>query len=163
MGMLIRELHSQDHDAVRQMLIACGAFTDEEIQVALEMMEAGLVDGLRGEYPHFVAEVNHSVCGYACVGKTPLTASTWHLYWICVHPAVQGRGVGQELLSRVEAFVRTRSGERLVVETSGQPSYGRTRRFYQEAGYSEVGCIPDFYKPGDDCVLYCKTLTVRDH
>jgi ribosomal protein S18 acetylase RimI-like enzyme len=123
------------------------------------VLEAGLADGLSGEYPHFVAEVEQRVCGYVCVGKTPLTASTWHLYWICVHPAVQGRGVGQDLLSHVEKFVCTCNGERLVVETSGQPSYARTRRFYCEAGYIAVGCIPDFYKSGDDCVLYCKTLT----
>lgn len=156
--MLIRELQSQDCNAVREALIACGAFTDEEVQVALEVLEAGLVGGLSGEYPHFVAEVEQHGCGYVCVGKTPLTTSTWHLYWICVHPAVQGRGVGQELLSHVEAFVRARNGERLIVETSGQPSYARTRRFYYQAGYVEVGRIPDFYKPEDDCVLYCKTL-----
>jgi len=159
--MLIRELRSQDCNTVRDALIACCAFTEEEIQVALEVLEIGLAGGLSGEYPHFVAEVEQCVCGYICVGKTPLTASTWHLYWICVHPAVQGRGVGQELLSYVEAFVRTRSGERLVVETSGQPSYMRTRRFYDDAGYIEVGRIPDFYKSGDDCVLYCKLLTAR--
>jgi ribosomal protein S18 acetylase RimI-like enzyme len=159
--MLIRELQSQDRDAVHEALLACGAFTDEEVQVALEVLEAGLAGGLSGEYPHFVAEVEQRVGGYVCVGKTPLTASTWHLYWICIHPAVQGRGVGQKLLSHVEAFVRTCNAERLVVETSGQPSYARTRWFYHAAGYSEVGRIPDFYKSGDDCVLYCKTLTAR--
>ncbi len=159
--MLIRELQSQDCDAVREALIACGAFTDEEVQVALEVLEAGLAGRLSGAYPHFVAEVEQHVCGYACVGKTPLTVSTWHLYWICVHPAVQGGGVGQALLSYMEAFVRACHGARLVVETSGQPSYARTRRFYQVAGYIEVGRIPDFYKPGDDCVLYCKALVAR--
>lgn len=159
--MLIRELQSQDRDAVREALIACGAFTDEEVQVALEVLEAGLAGGLSGEYPHFVAELEQHACGYICVGKTSLTASTWHLYWICVHPVAQGRGVGRELLSHVERFVRTCNGERLLVETSGQSSYARTRRFYDDAGYIEVGCIPDFYKSGDDCVLYCKTLTAE--
>ena len=156
--MLIRELQSQDRNAVRDALIACGAFTDEEVQVALEVLEAGLVGGLSGEYPHFVAEIEQHVCGYVCVGKTPLTASTWHLYWICVHPAAQGCGIGQELLSYVEKFVRTCTGERLVVETSGQPSYARTRRSDDDAGYLEGGRIPDVYKSGDDCVLYCKPL-----
>ena len=31
--MMIRELQSQDCHAVRDALIACGAFTDEEVQV----------------------------------------------------------------------------------------------------------------------------------
>jgi ribosomal protein S18 acetylase RimI-like enzyme len=98
------------------------------------------------------------VRGYVCVGKTPLTVSTWHLYWICVDPEVQGRGAGRALQSYAESFIRARGGERLVLETSGQVNYERTRRFYVRAGYSEVSRIRDFYKPGDDCIVFCKDL-----
>src|SRR5262245_61656712 len=105
-----------------------------------------------------VAEVAGRVCGYVCVGKTLLTRATWHLYWICVHPAAQGKGVGQALQTRAEAFVCSRGGERLVLETSGTSRYARARDFYENAGYTVVGRIPDFYRTDDDCVLYCKAL-----
>jgi ribosomal protein S18 acetylase RimI-like enzyme len=49
-------------------------------------------------------------------------------------------------------------GERLVLETSGRPDYERSRRFYERAGFTVQGRIPDFYKPGDDCLIYCKIL-----
>ena len=86
MGVKIRELQPGDRAAVREALVACGAFTDEEVRVALEVLDAGLTGGPDGDYPMFAAEVDGRFAGYVCVGPTPLTHSTWHLYWICVHP-----------------------------------------------------------------------------
>src|SRR5262249_13388899 len=96
--------------------------------------------------------------GYACFGPATLAPRSWYLYWICVHPEAQGRGVGRALQQGVEDAVRQGGGERLVVETSGRPDYERARRFYRCPGFAEAGRIPDFYKPGDDCVLYWKAL-----
>lgn len=154
--MTIRELHIKDRAAVLEMLVACRLFTDEEIRVALEVVDEGLAGGPDGDYPMFAVEIDGGVCGYVCIGKTPLTKSTWHLYWICVHPEAQGKGAGRALQSHAEAFVRERGGERIVLETSGMESYERTRSFYKSAGYNEAGIIRDFYKSGDDCVIFCK-------
>ena len=156
--MTVRELAARDRPAVREMLESCGVFSEEEVRVALEVVDEGVASGFAGDYVLFVVEVEYRVRGYACVGKTPLTVSTWHLYWICVHPAAQGTGAGRALQAYVEDFVRAQGGGRLVLETSGRTDYARARHFYQQAGYQEVGRIPDFYKPGDDCVVYCKAL-----
>jgi ribosomal protein S18 acetylase RimI-like enzyme len=159
MGILkIRELRPTDRETIRAMLQACGAFTDEEVRVAIEVLDDGLAGGPDGDYPLFAAELDGHVRGYVCVGKTPLTRGTWHEYWICVHPAAQRRGIGQALQVHAENFVRSRHGERLVLETSGRSAYARTRRFYRQCGYRVVGRISDFYAPGDDCVVFCKTL-----
>jgi ribosomal protein S18 acetylase RimI-like enzyme len=98
------------------------------------------------------------VRGYACIGKAPLTAAAWYIYWICVHPSVQRTGVGRRLQSHIEQLVRAAGGNRLVLETSARADYERTRRFYRDAGFTEAGRIPDFYKPGDDCLVYFKAL-----
>jgi ribosomal protein S18 acetylase RimI-like enzyme len=156
--MLIREIELSDRPAVHDLLRACGVFTEEEVSTALEVLDVGIAGGLEGDYPAFVVEVERRVRGYVCVGKTPLTAGTWHLYWICVHPESQRTGVGRTLQSHVEQFIRSRGGERIVLETSSQPGYERTRRFYRRAGYGEVGRIKNFYKAGDDCVIFCKEL-----
>jgi ribosomal protein S18 acetylase RimI-like enzyme len=156
--MLIKELCAADRDDVHEMLVACRAFSDEEVRVALEVLDAGLAGGLTGDYPLFAAEIDGKVCGYVCVGKTPLTAATWHLYWICVHPRAQGQGTGSALLRYAEAFIRASGGARLVLETSGRLDYAAARRFYLQAGYREAGRIKDFYKIGDDCILYAKSL-----
>jgi ribosomal protein S18 acetylase RimI-like enzyme len=152
-GVIIRGLHARDRDDVHELLLAWGAFTGEEIEVALEMASAP------DDYRIFAAEIDGKVRGFTCLGRTPLTATTWHLYWIGVHPGVQGTGVGQALQSHAERFVRAQGGERLVLEMSGRPDYARARRFYQGAGYREVGRIEDYYRPGDDCVILCKAAT----
>jgi ribosomal protein S18 acetylase RimI-like enzyme len=159
MGLVIRPLENRDSAAVRDILTACRLFTDEEVRVALELMNEGLAGGLTGDYPLFAAEVEGALRGYVCIGKISLTRGTWHLYWIAVHPAVQARGIGRALQAHAEDFIRSRGGERLALETSSRVDYERTRRFYRHAGYTQVGYIRDFYKPGDDCVMFCKVLT----
>ncbi len=154
MGLTIRGNRAGGSDDVHEMLAACGAFNAEEIRVALEMIDAAESE----EYVLFGLESEDCLRGYACAGRAPLTRSSWYLYWICVHPDAQGRGIGRGLQQWVEQFVRESQGDRLVVETSGRPDYARTRRFYQRAGYEVVGRIADFYKPGDDCVIYCKLV-----
>jgi ribosomal protein S18 acetylase RimI-like enzyme len=153
-GVMVRDLMPSDRDAVRAMLVDCGAFSDAEINTALEMVE----DGLRGDYTLLAVERDGILSAFACIGKAYLTASSWYLYWICVHPRLQGAGVGRLLQASVEDFVRKAGGTRLVLEASGRPDNDRVGRFYRKAGFHEVGRIGDFYKPGDDCVIYCKSL-----
>jgi ribosomal protein S18 acetylase RimI-like enzyme len=152
--MIVRQMRAEDREAVQQLLIESDAFSQEEVRVALELVD----EGLAGGYPLLVADIDSCVRGYVCIGQTPLTRSTWHLYWICVHPRSQGAGIGRALQTRVEQFIRDRGGERIVVETSGRPDYERSRRFYEGAGYVMAGRIPSYYKAGDDCVFYYKML-----
>lgn len=154
MGILVRELGREDRVAVEDALTRCAAFNDEEIRVALELFDAGVL----GEYTLLGAETQAGIKGYICLGRAALTQSTWYIYWICVHPSAQRTGLGHALQREAEAFVRSQDGQRLVLETSGRPDYARARSFYEKAGYTKVGHIPDFYRPGDDCVIYSKVL-----
>lgn len=153
--MLTRALRREDRAAVEGMLAACGAFNVEEIRVALELVEAGLN---AGDYELLGVEDEGALRGYVCFGQTPLTASSWDLYWICIHPHFQRTGAGRTLQADAEEFIRERGGERVRVETSGRADYARARDFYVKASYCVIGVIPDFYAPGDDCVIFCKTL-----
>jgi ribosomal protein S18 acetylase RimI-like enzyme len=157
MGVVIRGLVAADREAVRDMLVDCGAFTDVEIKVALNMFD----DGLKGDYTLLGAECSGRLSAYACIGAATLAASAWYIYWICVHRNVQGTGVGRMLQAAVEDFVQHAGGDRLVLEASGRQDNERVRRFYTKVGFSEVGRIPDFYKPHDDCVIYCKIFSGR--
>ena len=152
--MNVRQLAPGDRQSIAEALTQCGAFTDGEIRVALEMFDQGLA----GDYSLLGIETEGVLRAYACFGKASLTERSWYLYWICVHPAVQGTGLGRALQRTVEDFVRQQGGDRLLLETSGRSDYERSRRFYTRAGFTVQGCIPDFYRPGDDCIIYCKIL-----
>lgn len=154
MGVVIRQLEPRDREDVHEALARCGAFTEEEIRVALEIFD----EGPAGGYTLLGAEDGGRVRGYVCLAKASLTQSSWYLYWICVHPEAQGVGLGRVLEERAAQFVASQGGRRLALETSGRADYARVRRFYENAGYVAAGRIPDFYKPGDDCVIYYKLL-----
>jgi ribosomal protein S18 acetylase RimI-like enzyme len=143
-----------DREAISEALSTCRAFSDVEIDCALSMID----EGFRGDYSLLGVANGGKALGYACFGKATLTRSAWYLYWMCVHPASQSSGLGRALQAGVEDHVRRAGGDRVIVETSGRPEYLRTRRFYEHVGFVEVGRIPDFYQPGDDCVVYCKVL-----
>lgn len=154
LDIVTRPLEPEDREAVHETLATCGAFSEEEVRVALDLFDSGAA----GDYFHFGAVRDGRLQGHVCLGKASLTVASWYLYWICVRPGAQRLGVGRALQLRAEAFVRSRGGERIVLETSGRSDYGRARRFYEMAGYANVGRIPDFYRPGDDCLIYSKTV-----
>ena len=164
----MRPLVAGDRDAVARILEGTVAFTRVEIATALELIDAWLASGERSDYYTFVVEEpgddqsgsgGGAVRGYVCFGPVPLTIGTFDLYWIAVDPATQGRGFGQRLLAFAEDDIRRRGGRLLLIETSSQETYGATRRFYDRSGYEIVACIRDFYRPGDDKLVFGKRLT----
>ena len=152
--MLVRAPTAADRDAALEALSGCGAFGAYEVEVAIGMFD----EGLAGDYTLLGVELDGALRGYACIGHAGLTEASWYLYWICVHPAFQGRGVGRALQAAVEALVRARGGDKLVLETSAREGYARSRRFYETAGFAVQGRIVGFYRHGEDCIIYCKAL-----
>ena len=143
---------------MRELIQASGVFSPEEIDVAEELARERLDKGTSSDYEFLFAEAGETLAGYACFGRIPLTRASYDLYWIVVGPDQQRRGVGQQLLARVEDVLRARGGGNLYVETSSRPSYEAARRFYTSAGYRECGRFPDFYAPGDAKVVFVKRL-----
>lgn len=87
-----------------------------------------------------------------------MTAGTWNLYLIAVHPWHQGRGRGTALLRHVERALAMRGTRVLLVETSGLPAFARTRAFYRTNGYVEEARIREFYAAGEDKVVFREAL-----
>jgi GNAT superfamily N-acetyltransferase len=135
-------------------------FTDDEVGIAVELMDAVLDKQGQQDYVIRVAEEEGRVLGYYCIGPTPATEGTFDLYWIVVDARAQGRGTGRMLEEHAIALTKEMGGRLLVAETSSQPKYEITRAFYLRRGYSEVARIREYYRPGDDLVVYAKYLAV---
>ena len=155
--MHIRQVVPDDRPSLRTILDETRVFTDDEVDVALELVDTVLGNPESRDYVIQVAvDQNGRVLGYYCVGPTPLTASTYDLYWIAVLPALQSKGVGSRLLNHAEEFVRSKGATLVVAETSSQPKYEPTRMFYIRNRYAELARIKNYYKAGDDLVVYGK-------
>jgi ribosomal protein S18 acetylase RimI-like enzyme len=93
-----------------------------------------------------------------CTIYTVMADRTWYIWWIAVDPSTQGRGVGRELLRFAEGETARRGGRVMFIETSGLPDYEPTRRFYLKNGYDREAVLRDYYKDGDDLVIFRKRL-----
>jgi ribosomal protein S18 acetylase RimI-like enzyme len=154
---MLRPMVKADRQPVLELIRATGFFTPDEVKVAEELIDIYLQQPDQRDYFIVVVENEQGrVAGYMTYGPTPLTEGTWDLYWIAVSPADQGKGYGQQLVRWLEEEVRKRKGRLIIIETSSQPKYEPTRKFYEKLGYAEVARIPDFYRPGDDRVIFGK-------
>ncbi len=131
-------------------------FTNDEIDVAMELVDQALNDQNQKDYQIYTYKENKKLIGYYCVGPTPLTMGTYDLYWIVVEPNSHKRGIGKMLLKHAEDTVKSQGGRLIIVETSSQPKYKNTRKFYQGNKYEELARIKDYYQIGDDLVIYGK-------
>jgi ribosomal protein S18 acetylase RimI-like enzyme len=152
----LRPLSAADRSRIEEITRAVRVFRDDEVPVALEVFD-GAVAG-SPDYIALGAVLNERLVGWICWGPTPCTVGTYDLYWMAVDPAAQGAGIGVALVREMEGRLAG-SARLIVVETAGRPDYRPTRAFYEARGYRKAATIPDFYAPGDDQVVYVKTLT----
>jgi ribosomal protein S18 acetylase RimI-like enzyme len=160
-GTLIRSLEPGDRSRIAEMVASTGKFNDEEVATALELVDHALRDGEGSGYVFAVIEEpagDAVIKGYACYGPTPLTQGVYDLYWIVVDPSAQGKGLGRLLTRHVEKDVVGRGGRMLLIETSSQESYVPTVRFYERTGYQLAARIRNFYRIGDDKLIFSKDL-----
>ena len=155
---MIRPIERQDREPLLGLLQATGNFTTAEVAIAAELIDIVINKPDQNDYYGFVHDREPGAGGLVILGPVPATTGSWHMYWIAVHPDFQGTGIAQKLDQWAESFVRSRSAYWLLAETSGQPSYERTRAFYRKQGYREVARIPDYYKPSDDLIIFGKRL-----
>ncbi|HUN65704.1 MAG TPA: GNAT family N-acetyltransferase [Bacteroidota bacterium] len=157
----VRNLEARDREPLAAILRGTGVFSHDEVRVALELIDAVLGDP--GQTDYIIATAvrqENEVVGYYCIGPTPMTAGTFDLYWIAVKPEAHNQGLGRLLLRHAEETARASGGRLMVAETSSQPSYEPTRMFYLRNAYEEVARIRDYYRPGDDLVVYGKYLSL---
>jgi len=150
-------MEARDRGPVLGLIRATGFFTDAEVGVAEELLDAYLGKPDQKDYHVAVMENDEkAVAGYMTWGPTPLAEDAYDIYWMAVAPSEQGKGRGKALVRWIEDEVRRRDGRVILIETSSQPKYHGTRQFYIDLDYREVARVPDFYRAGDDRVIYAK-------
>ena len=154
---MVRPMTDRDRERVLEIIRSTEMFRPEEIEVAAEFIDIYLDRPGQRDYDVVVIEdAGGRVAGYLTYGPTPLTVGTYDLYWMAVAPEAQGRGLGRELVAWLEARVSEAGGRLILIETSSQPKYEKTRTFYLGLGYRETSRIPDFYAAGDSRITYTK-------
>ncbi|MBU2583372.1 MAG: GNAT family N-acetyltransferase [Alphaproteobacteria bacterium] len=147
-----------DVELIRALVASTDMFTGAETAIAVELAEERISKGRQSGYEFILAQHDGRTVGYACYGPTPATDSAFDLYWIVVSADAQGLGIGRQLLARSEQAIRALGGKRIYVDTSSQESYAPTRAFYRRTGFRKVAELPDFYRAGDNKIIFEKAV-----
>ena len=140
------------------MIDSAGVFSTEEIPVASALAEIRM-GGCDPDYHFlFARDLDKNLLGYTCYGPIPLTEHRYNLYWVLVNPQARGLGLGRELMAETERSIREAGGQHIYVETPGTDVYLDARRFYRHHGFTEFAICKDFYRNGEDKILFRKEL-----
>lgn len=152
--MAVRPLARHDLPALRAVIDATGLFPGHLLD---GMAEAHLA-GPAGEETWLTADRDGIPEALAYAAAERMTDGTWNMLLIAVDPSRQRQGMGAALVMEVEALLRARGARLLLVETSGLPEFDGARRFYRNLGFAEEGRIRDYYRDGEDKIIFAKTL-----
>jgi GNAT superfamily N-acetyltransferase len=157
----IRPATQGDTDAIRTLAISNGMFEADDMDGFDEMM-AGYLDGSLEGHAWIVAEDEFgATAGSGYFAPEPFADRMWNLYFIAVDPSRHRDGTGGVIIDWVEETLRQLGPEAaltLIVETSSLDQYAQARSFYAKKGFDEEARIRDFYGPGDNKVVFWKSL-----
>jgi ribosomal protein S18 acetylase RimI-like enzyme len=146
----------EDRIPIADLLRRTGLFGENEVTVALEVLDVYLFQEGQEDYRVFSAFRDQGVAGYVCFGPNSMTQGTFELYWIAVDPSCLRQGLGSDLLELAERESCLQGCRKMAVETSSRRDYAPALSFYRRHGYRIEARVPDFYAPGDDKLILVK-------
>lgn len=157
-SLVVRPLERRHRPSVERLVHATELFTPAERGVALEVIDSYLEHPGRDYTALGAFTRREDLTGFLCYGPTPCTDGTWDLYWIAVSGEARDRGIGTLLLEEMERRLVDQHARLVLIETSSRADYAPTRAFYERRGYRIVARVPDFYAPGDDRLIFARTI-----
>jgi ribosomal protein S18 acetylase RimI-like enzyme len=154
---MIRLTIPDDTNKLLALAEATGLFESNQIEELSQMLSQHFTDGTDSEGLWFTDHENEPV-GVAYTAPERMTEGTWNLYLIAIAPNHQRQGRGAALLSYIEQMLAKRGERILLVETSGLEDFEYVRAFYRKSGFAEEARIREFYKAGDDKIIFRKAL-----
>jgi len=150
----IRIVTSTDIAGLKEVLDSSGLFPSEYLD---DMISDYLYNADSQDIWLTYLEGNKHAAFCYCVPEK-LADRTYNLLAIGVSQEYQRKGIASELMKYIEQLLKRKDGRLLIVETSSDIAQSSARKFYQKSGYNQEAVIRDFWKEGEDKVIFCKKL-----
>lgn len=154
MSQQIRPVTTADVDELKIVLDSCELFPSEY----LDEMISDYFNNAETEdiWFTFLIDEKPIAIGYCIPEK--LTEGTYNLLAIGVSQNAQRKGVASAMMEYIEQQLKRKNGRLLLVETSSDDEQISARKLYHKIGYRQVAVIDDFWKDGEDKIVFLKHL-----
>ncbi len=150
----IRAVTKADTEALKQVVDSSGLFPSEYLD---EMISDYFNNPDTQDIWFAYIDGNiPTAIGY-CVPEK-LTEGTYNLLAIGVLQQSQRKGIASDMMSYIEQLLKQKDGRLLIVETSSDDAQTGARNFYKKIGYTRAAVIKDFWKDGEDKIVFWKKL-----
>ncbi len=120
-----------DIDAVMQI---------EKIAYPFPWTPGNFQDCLKSGYYACLLEDNHDLIGYAVMS---MGAGEAHVLNICIHPKLQGKGLGRALFHSLEEVAKSNGVDMMLLEV--RESNLIAIQLYESMGFNELGQRKNYY------------------
>jgi GNAT superfamily N-acetyltransferase len=142
--------------ALSQALRECRVFNEAEISCCEELFDLSQTPHGHREYQFYGSFEGDVPVGFLGIGEDTLADRVMELYWILVSPSRHRRGHASALMKHFDDECRLRRARLATIWTSSVPGYSPAHSLYVRHGFSLVGRIQDYYKRGDDLLIFRK-------
>lgn len=154
MSQQIRPVTTTDVDELKIVLDSCELFPSEY----LDEMISDYFNNAETEDIWFTFLIDEKPIAIAYCIPEKLTEGTYNLLAIGVSQNAQRKGVASAMMEYIEQQLKRKNGRLLLVETSSDEAQIAARKLYQKIGYKQVAMIDDFWKDGEDKIVFLKHL-----
>ena len=151
----LRAATRSDLPALKAIAARTDMFTPEELAGFAQMMEAHFEGDTAN---HWWIEAAPTPRAAAFAGPEEMADGVWNLWFIGVEPEARRLGLGAALIHRAEQTARQARARLLLIETSSGPQFPPARALYTKEGYTVDGETVGFYGPGQNKLIFRKTL-----
>lgn len=158
------DISPEDRPRIEALLTSLSAFTPDERAVALELVDHRLEHPTSEDYRFilaFAAAAPDTLAGYLCYGRTPMTQSTYDLYWLGTSPDFARSGVARRLVASLEGEIARAGGGLIRVETGSREGHGAAVHFYDAVGFTRSATLGGFYAPDDDLIIFTRRVSAE--
>lgn len=155
---MIRPILPADTPALVALSGSSGLFKPDELDAIRGMLDEYHAANASAGHTIIAYEDGGTLVGVAYFAPKAFADRVWELLMIAVDAPRHRQGIGSRLLVAFEDAVRASGGRLLLIETSDQSGFERTRLFYRKHGYAEVAHIPDYFTDGDGKASFVKRV-----
>lgn len=152
-SVVLRPLRRANLAGVGTLIDSTGLFSS---QMLTEMTAGYLTGGVAGGR-WWVLDAGEVLAVAYCAPER-MADNAWDMLLLAVHADHHGRGLGRFAVAAVEHELLHAGDRLLLAQTSGLPEFAHTRAFHRACGYREEARIRDYYRAGEDRIVYTKPL-----
>lgn len=150
----IRKVQIQDLNGLKEVLNSSELFPSEY----LDDMISDYFNNVDTEDIWFTYIDNNKPIAIGYCVPEKFTEGTYNLLAIGVSKEFQRKGIASVMIKYIEELLKQKEVRILIIETSSNDTQIGARNLYPKIGYAQVGVIKEFWKEGEDKVIFWKKL-----